>query len=396
VKDQVGDTIVPGEVGKAVNNTMIEELLNEIAEYRGKVSALLNESDRLENLSQNMNKTYLLTLIDEARTVLSNASDYLNRSEAAALAGNLTEAFDYLNRAKVNVEYAEDILEDVAKLLGTELMYEEDMEAKESKLPKLAEKLNDLADDIMELRMEVEKLLNNSEVQNNNVSLTMVQQALDYLNNASSLIDAAWTQLDAGNYSEALKLYNEAYRLYEAAELNIDLVEEWIEESDDREIMDSMLDKMYDYREEIEELSSKALYLYNIAVEENDSEAAQLILNAQEKLKNASDILYQVSDLLAIGAYNDASELLSQVAMLIADAKKDLNQAAVKLNVMGMDDDHDGEDSDDESGDSDSDDHDDSSGNGDDSSGDDMGGGHDNRRNGGEDEEDEEDDEDEE
>ncbi len=147
-----------------------------------------------------------------------------------------------------------------------------------------------------------------------------------------------------------MNLYQEAYKLYKAAELNIDLVKEWIEESDDRDIINSMLDKMYDYKEEVEELSSKALYLYNIAVEKNDSEAAQLILDAQEKLKNASDLLYQISDLIAIGAYNDASQLLGQVAMLISDAKQDLMQAANKLNVMWSGDDYGDDESDDENG----------------------------------------------
>ncbi len=348
VKSKVGDAVVPGEVGKAVNTTMTAELLSEIAEYRWKVSALFNESNRLENMSVAMNKSYLLTLIEEARNVLVNASNYLNRSEEAAVAGNLTEAFNLLNRAKVAVDYAEEILEDVAKVLGTELIYKD--EYMEKPLPMLAGKLEDLSGDIQELMAEAQRLLNNSEVQNNNVTLTMVQKALEYLNNASTLVDNAWIQLYAGNYSEALKLYREAYKMYEAAELNIEMVQEWLDESDDRNVMGPMLDRIYEYKEEIEELSTWALNLYNKAVEKNDSEAAQLILDAQEKLKNASDLLYQVSDLLAIGAYNEASDILSQVAMLISDARQNLNKAAAKLDAMMWDDEDDGSDDDSDDG----------------------------------------------
>ncbi len=348
VKSKVGDTVVPGEVGKAVNTTMTAELLSEIAEYRWKVSALLNESNRLENMSLAMNKSYLLTLIEEARTVLVNASNYLNKSEAAAVEGNLTEAFNLFNRAKVAVDYAEEILEDVAKVLGTELKYKD--EYMEKPLPMLAGKLEDLSGDIQELMAEAQRLMNNSEVQNNNVTLTMVQKALEYLNNASTLIDNAWIQFYAGNYTEALKLYREAYKMYEAAELNIEMVREWLDESDDRDVMGPMLDRIYEYKEEIEELSTWALSLYNKAVEKNNSEAAQLILDAQEKLKNASDLLYQVSDLLAIGAYNEASDILSQVAMLISDARQNLNKAAAKLDAM-MWDDGDDDDTDDDSDD---------------------------------------------
>lgn len=338
VKTIVGDQVVPGELGKAINSTLTDKVLKEIAEYRRKVSALMNESYRLENMSLAANKSYLLMLIEEARNALTNASEYLNSSEASALAGNLTEAFNYLNNAKALIDHAEDILEDVAKILGTSLIVEE--AGQNASLPKLAEKLEDLSEDITELMQKANMLLNNSEVKSDNTSFKLVTQAIAYLENASALLSEAWSEYDAGNFTGAFALYKQAYSLYEAAELNIDLVKEWLEESNNRHVINEIIDKTNDYRKDIEELSSKAQYLYNVAVEKNDSEAAQLILEAQEKLRNASDLLFEISDLIANKAYSDASKLLSQVAMLIADAKQNLIQAANKLNVAWDDLDH--------------------------------------------------------
>lgn len=359
VKSQVGDKIVPGELGRAINNSMTEELLEEIAEYKWKVSALLNESTRLENISIQMNKSYLITLIEEARDALVNASNYLDISENATLEGNLTNAFNYLNKAKVLIDYAEDILEDVAEILDTELRYED--EERETSLPKLADKLMDLSEDIYELRIEAEALLNNSPVQGNNITLTLIQQAISYLDNASILLEEAWEMLSTGNYSHALNLYREAYMLYKAAELNIELVEDWLEDDEDREIIDILMDRIDEYMDEVEELSEMASELYDIAVDRNDSEAARLILDAEEKLRNATALIRQVSELIDTGEYDEASELLDQVAALISEAKQDLIQAATRLNVS-IDDDEDEQDddaTDDSEEDEESDDHDD-------------------------------------
>ena len=373
VKAEVGDVVVPGEVGRAMNNTMLEDILNEIAEYRWKIEVLFNESYRLENLTIQMNKTYLMTMINEARETLGNASQYLNMSESAALAGNLTEAFHFLNKAKVGVEYAEDILEDVAKILDTELEMEEQEKPEAEKFPKLVEDINELRADIQELMDFAHVLLNNTDVQSNNMTLSLVQNAISYLNNASTKLDEALQALNMGNYTAALSLYREAYTLYENAEHNLDMVQDWVEESDDRDILNSMMERVDEYRDEISELKEKANFLYDKAVVQNNSDAAQLVLDANEKLNNASNILDQVVEFMRIGAYNDAMKLLDQVAMLIADAKSDLNQAAAMLNVNMEDGDED-ESSDD--GEDDSDDGDDNQGIGGGGQGDDnMGGG---------------------
>ena len=353
VKSRVGENIVPGELGRAINSTMTDELLEEVAKYKWRVSILLNESNRLENLSIQMNKSYLITLIEEARDALVNASNYLDISENSTLEGNLTNAFNYLNKAKVLIDYAEDILWDVAEILDTELRYEDG--EREPSLPKLADKLMDLSEDIHELRIEAEALLNNRLVQSNNMTLNLVQQALSYLDNASILLEEAWEMLNTGNYSQALNLYREAYTLYEAAEFNIDLVEDWLEGEEDREIIDVLLDRIDEYMDEVEELSEMASELYDIAVERNDGEAARLILDAEEKLKNATSLIRQVSELIDAGEYDEASELLDQVAALIMEAKQDLIQAATMLNVSIDDDGEDERDDDatDESGEED-------------------------------------------
>ena len=334
VVQQVGNNTVPGVVGQTLNNTMADKILKEISEERFKVERLFNESNRLENISISQNKTYLIDLINKARDALSNASKYLDMAENATLGGNFTEALNLLNKAKVQREYAENILEDVAKILGVELSKEE---AKPSQpatyLTNLQGKLADLQNDIYEKKVRAQNMLNNPAIAANNVSYALITKALQYLDNASKYVNMSWTYLNEGNYSMALDAYFQAKKYYEMAEINIEIVHEWMGEEEHKDIVSQILDQMYELQEKILKESARADYLYNVAVDKNDSYSASLILEAREKLNNASALLSTIPSLIADGNYTQAVEVLNNAQALIMDAKQLLTQAENSLGV---------------------------------------------------------------
>ncbi|GEM_PF-5205051 len=343
VVQQVGNNTVPGVVGQALNSTMADKILREINEERFKVSRLYNEASRLENISISQNKTYLIDLINKARDALDNASTYLDMAENTTLTGNFTEALSLLNKAKVQREYAENILEDVAKILGVKISEEGGRPSMPATyLTNLQKKLVDLEGDIREYRLKAERLLNDPAVAANNVSYALVNKALAYLDNASQYLNISWTYLQEGNYSMALDSYFKAKKFFEMAEVNIEIVYEWVGEEEHKDVVSQILDQMYELQEKVNEEMARANYLYDVAVQKNDSVAASKILEAREKLNNASQLLSDVPVLISQGNYTEAVNILNQAQSLIFDAKQLLIEAANQLGVSysGGEEDH--------------------------------------------------------
>jgi len=350
VASRVGNTSIPGLVENTVNNTMAEKILKEIGEYRWEVDHYLNISFQLEAEINISNKTYLLSLVNEARLYLNNASVYLDISENLTLEGNLTGAMLMLRRAEVSIDYAESILEDVAKVLDIDIGEPERRDSGGVDVEWLLEEVYELREEVSELRQEVMELNASLPVPRDDIIESLINRTIRYLDNATMILDRVENLIVNGSYVEAYNLFLDAKTLYELASENLDYLEEIIENG--AEEIEEILDEILDLREDILELRQEAEELWNRAVSENNSEAAAMLEDAMDKLSQANNLLEDSLEVLDEGNVSAALELLQDARTLYSEAKAQIIQARTLLNVPPMDDDM-GEEDDDEGEDDD-------------------------------------------
>lgn len=345
VADQVGNQTLPGVVEETVNSTLAEKVLREISELRMEVDKYMNISGQLEAVANSQNKTYLIQLIEEARTYLLNASDDLSMAEALALNGSLPEAMMYLESAKVKIDYAEEILDDVADAL--------DVAPEEPTQPSgnmtinvewLAHEMNELRLDISEVMTRAEYLMGRAMDIGDNATISLLNSSLSILENASATLDMAFAALENGSIVEAYENYLEAKRLYEYAEEQVDMAEDILEDLHE-DMAGEIFSEIADLREDILEKRFKAERLWEWAVAQNNSEAAGLLSNATDILSQALAILENASEAAREGNYTAALDMISRARMLYIDAEQMVEQAEAMLEAMpgdddGVDDDH--------------------------------------------------------
>ncbi len=381
VAQEIGNQTLPGVVENAVNNTLAEKILLEISEERMEIEKYNNISLQLEGEANAQNKTYLLQLIEEARRYLANASSDLDMAEVLALNGSLPEAMMYLESAKVKIDYAENILDDVADAL--DITPEEPTQPSDNQsvnIDWLVEEMNELRLEISEAMTRAEYLMGRAGETGGDSLIGLLNTSISILENASMTLDMAFSALDNGSLVEAYDLYLEAKRLYEYAEEQIDMAEDLMEDMYE-DMAGEVFSEIADLREEILEKRYKAERMWERAVSSNNSEAAALLTNATDILSQALSILENASEAARTGNYTEALQLIGEARALYMEAEQMIEQAEMILG-SGMDDDHDeehddGEDewSDEDMGDAgdgmDDDQHGDDDGSGDDG----MGGG---------------------
>ncbi len=381
VAQEIGNQTLPGVVENAVNNTLAEKILLEISEERMEIEKYNNISLQLEGEANAQNKTYLLQLIEEARRYLANASSDLDMAEVLALNGSLPEAMMYLESAKVKIDYAENILDDVADAL--DITPEEPTQPSDNQsvnIDWLVEEMNELRLEISEAMTRAEYLMGRAGETGGDSLIGLLNTSISILENASMTLDMAFSALDNGSLVEAYDLYLEAKRLYEYAEEQIDMAEDLMEDMYE-DMAGEVFSEIADLREEILEKRYKAERMWERAVSSNNSEAAALLTNATDILSQALSILENASEAARTGNYTEALQLIGEARALYMEAEQMIEQAEMILG-SGMDDDHDeeyddGEDewSDEDMGDAgdgmDDDQHGDDEGSGDDG----MGGG---------------------
>ena len=381
VAQEIGNQTLPGVVENAVNNTLAEKILLEISEERMEIEKYNNISLQLEGEANAQNKTYLLQLIEEARRYLANASSDLDMAEVLALNGSLPEAMMYLESAKVKIDYAENILDDVADAL--DITPEEPTQPSDNQsvnIDWLVEEMNELRLEISEAMTRAEYLMGRAGETGGDSLIGLLNTSISILENASMTLDMAFSALDNGSLVEAYDLYLEAKRLYEYAEEQIDMAEDLMEDMYE-DMAGEVFSEIADLREEILEKRYKAERMWERAVSSNNSEAAALLTNATDILSQALSILENASEAARTGNYKEALQLIGEARALYMEAEQMIEQAEMILG-SGMDDDHDeeyddGEDewSDEDMGDAgdgmDDDQHGDDEGSGDDG----MGGG---------------------
>ncbi len=340
VAQQIGNQTLPGVVEEAVNSTLAEKILIEISEERVEVERLLNISLQLEGEANAQNKTYLIQLIEEARTYLANASSDLDMAEALALNGTLPDAMAYLEAAKVKIDYAENILDDVADAL--------DITPEEPRHPGgnqsvninwLVREMDELRLDISEVMTRAEYLLGRAMDLGDNASIALLNSSISILENASMMLDMAFTALDNGSIVDAYELYLEAKRLYEYAEEQVDMAEDIMEDIHG-DVAGEIFSEIADLREEIIEKRYEAERMWERAVSRNNSEAAALLTNATDILSQALSILENAIEAARMGNYTEALQLVSEARMLYMEAEQMIEQAEIIMD-RDMEDGHD-------------------------------------------------------
>jgi len=311
----VGNLSIPGLFSDVFDDSIIQEVFEEIAEARGDIAEYRYKIEVLLNISIGLNDSISIDILNDASALLDEAEILVNMSEANALDGNYTEALASISEAEAYIEAAEELVEAVEERI--EEVEEVEVEAEE-RLAGLMEWIDELREDIVEYNATINYLLNISVSLNITIAIEYLNLAQEYLLNASIRINLAIDAINGEDYSLAVEYLREAEQLIERAEKNIDIAEDIVEEAgeeeEEEEAEDELLEELLELQGEIDELWAEYEYLWNLTIEYNVTEAGEILTEAREKLENASSLLDE-----ALDAYSDGD--IARVGMLIGEIK---------------------------------------------------------------------------
>lgn len=296
----------------------IEDLLEEIAELNITI-------ERLWTKASQYNASEALELLADAKGNLSaaearalSAFEYLEAGNRTAALEYYAEAVDYYKTAEKLVCKAEELLE---KLLS-----------KEEKAAEVLDEVNDILEDINELMDKAIALKDRATETNATEALGLVSNAIDLLEQASTRLNEINSMLENGTISP-----ERAYRLLENVEKLIDRAEDLLDHAED--LIEAHEEAVHEASGELSELASRIsdlreelADLKREAMRERNTEALNIIEEAQYKLNECSRLIGEAHKALASGDYEKVQEIINRIEFMLSEVEELISQAEELLD----------------------------------------------------------------